>query len=185
MRRVLVLALGAALAAAVPADAGELRITLDGLRTERGTILIGVYDSKATFDRAIELSDRDGFLNDPQRVAGVALRGSNALKGGVGLPNLEPGRYAVIVLHDQDGNGRLDKNFWGVPTEAYGFSNDAQGFLGPPSFKDAAIVFDGGDKTLAIGLVHHSQGVASLVSPYGEDESAASPKLSPRPAAAP
>jgi uncharacterized protein (DUF2141 family) len=167
------------MAAALPAHAAELRITIDGLRSDRGTILIGLYDSKATFDRAIELSDKDGFLNDPQRVAGVALRGSAAARGGVVFQNLDPGRYAVIVLHDEDGNGKLDKNFWGVPTEPYGFSNDAQGFLGPPAFKDAAVALDGADRTLSVALVYHSQGVASLVSPYDEAEK---PPVSPKPA---
>jgi uncharacterized protein (DUF2141 family) len=176
---------GLVAAAAFPAQGGELRIRIDGLRSDQGTILIGLYDSRTTFDRAIALSDKDGFLNDPQRVAGIALRGSAALKGAIAFQNLDPGRYAVIVLHDQDGNGRLDKNFWGVPTEAYGFSNDAQGFLGPPGFKEAAIHFDGTDRTLAIGLVHHSQGVASLVSPYGEEESPKKPALNPRPDASP
>jgi len=38
-------------------------------------ILIGLYDSAESFDRAIGLSDKEGFLNDPTRVVGAALRG--------------------------------------------------------------------------------------------------------------
>jgi hypothetical protein len=45
--------------------------------------------------------------------------------------NVQPGRYAAIAFHDENGNGKPDKNFLGVPTEPYGFSNNVQGFLGP------------------------------------------------------
>jgi hypothetical protein len=55
-------------------NASELRITVEGIRSPDGTILIGLYDSLESFTRAIELSDKDGFLNDPNRFAAVALR---------------------------------------------------------------------------------------------------------------
>jgi uncharacterized protein (DUF2141 family) len=172
--RLLALA-GGLCAVAAPTSAGTLRITFDGVRSAGGAILIGVYDSKASFDRAIELSDKDGFLNDPQRVAGIALRAGAALGGGIVFENLDPGRYAVIVLHDEDGNGRLDKNFWGVPIEPYGFSNNAQGFLGPPGFKDAAVDLDAREKSLTIALVRHAQGLASLSRSYLEEDGEAKP----------
>src|SRR3954465_4244362 len=115
----------------LPVKATELRITVEGIRSPHGTILIGLYDSLETFARAIELSDKDGFLNDPNRFAAVALRANTALKSAVVLTNLDPGKYAIILFHDENGNGKLDKNALGVPTEPYGFSNNVQGFLGP------------------------------------------------------
>ena len=51
---------------------------------------------------------------------------------------LPPGTYAIGIFHDANLNNRLDNYFFGVPREQYGFSNDARGFLGPPSFDDAA-----------------------------------------------
>jgi uncharacterized protein (DUF2141 family) len=59
---------------ALPVNASELRITVEGIRSPHGTILIGLYDSVESFTRAIELSDKDEFLNDPNRFAAVALR---------------------------------------------------------------------------------------------------------------
>jgi uncharacterized protein (DUF2141 family) len=138
--------------------AGELRISVEGLWSADGVVLIGLYDSAESFDRAIKLSDKDGFLNDPDRAAGAALRIGPALRGGVTFGNLEPGRYAIIVIHDENANGRLDKNFFGVPTEPYGFSNHAQGFLGPPSFDDAAIVLDGRNDAAVVELIHNDDG---------------------------
>ena len=58
------------------------------------------------------------------------------------FPGLAPGRYAVRVFADENGNGKLDTNLFGMPTERYGFSNDAKGNLGPPEFDAAAIGVD-------------------------------------------
>ena len=68
--------------------------------------------------------------------------------------NLEPGRYAAVAVDDEDGDGKLGENFLGVPTEPYGFSNAAQGFLGPPTFDAAAVALGGGDEAIRIALVY-------------------------------
>ena len=137
----------------LPAGAGELRITVEGIRSARGTVLIGLYDSPESFERAVEASDREGFLNDPDRFGAVALRANAAMKSAVVFSNLEPGRYAAIAFHDENGNGRLDRNFLGVPAEPYGFSNDAEGFLGPPRFDDAAMLLGDGDRAIRVALI--------------------------------
>ena len=46
--------------------------------------------------------------------------------------------YAVGLYLDVNGNNRMDKNFLGMPKEQYGFSNNAKGRFGPPSFEDAS-----------------------------------------------
>jgi uncharacterized protein (DUF2141 family) len=61
---------------------------------------------------------------------------------------LSPGRYAVAVYHDVNGNGRLDTVPPGLPTEPYGFSNDVGRFR-PPSF-DAALVGIGEGSTTVV-----------------------------------
>lgn len=98
-------------------QAGELRITVDGIRSAHGTGLIGLYDSPASFGKAVEASAKEGFLIGPDRFAAVALRANAALKSAVVFSNVQPGRYAAIAFHDENGNGKLDKNFLGVPTE--------------------------------------------------------------------
>jgi uncharacterized protein (DUF2141 family) len=50
-----------------------------------------------------------------------------------------PGVYAVEAFQDANDNGRIDRNFFGLPTEGIGFSRDAAFHFGPPSFNDAAI----------------------------------------------
>jgi uncharacterized protein (DUF2141 family) len=59
------------------------------------------------------------------------------------LSQLPPGTYGVVVVHDEDNNGKLNKGFLGIPTELVGFSNNAKIFLGPPSFEETAFVLSG------------------------------------------
>ena len=139
----------------LPVEAGELRITIDGIRSTHGVVLIGLYDSPASFGRAVEASAEEGFLVDPDRFAAVALRANAALTSAVVFGNLEPGRYAAIAFHDEDGDGKLGESFLGVPTEPYGFSNDVQGFLGPPTFDAAAMALGDGDEAVRIALDYH------------------------------
>ncbi len=53
--------------------------------------------------------------------------------------NIAPGQYAVAVSHDRNGNRRLDENFFGMPTEAWGVSRNVRPSLRAPRFEEAAI----------------------------------------------
>lgn len=55
----------------------------------------------------------------------------------VTFKDIPAGTYAVSIFHDENDNGELDTNFFGIPTEDYGCSNDATGFMGPPKWSDA------------------------------------------------
>lgn len=76
----------------------------------------------------------DGFPNDYLRMAtnvmAIKIRKDQARGDFEDIP---PGTYAMAVIHDENMNGKLDTNWLGVPTEGYGFSNDAKGVLGAPS----------------------------------------------------
>ena len=65
-----------------------------------------------------------------------------------GLP---AGTYAISLFHDANGNGRLDTGNFGIPTERYGFSNDAEGVMGPPAYKDCRFELKA-DTTLVLTL---------------------------------
>jgi uncharacterized protein (DUF2141 family) len=54
-----------------------------------------------------------------------------------------PGDYAISVMHDANENDELDSNAFGIPKEGFGFSNDAMGMFGPPSFEKAKFNFTG------------------------------------------
>ncbi|MBN2663792.1 MAG: DUF2141 domain-containing protein [Bacteroidales bacterium] len=56
------------------------------------------------------------------------------------IKNLMPGKYAFKYFHDENNNKVLDGNWLGIPNEGFGFSNNAKGTFGPPSFKET--IFD-------------------------------------------
>lgn len=59
----------------------------------------------------------------------VAVREAAAIRVG----GIAPGRYAVSVIHDENGNGKLD-TVVGIPREGFGFSRNPRVRFGPPSF---------------------------------------------------
>ena len=133
------------------ARASELRVTISGVRSDAGELLIGVYGSAEGFGNAIANAATRGLVPDQTRLVGMAIRATHGAQQAV-FAQLQPGRYAIIVIHDENDNGRLDENALGVPIEGYGFSNDAQGFLSAPSFDAAAITIDSTDQSVAISL---------------------------------
>ena len=64
---------------------------------------------------------------------------------------LPAGTYAIGIFVDANYNNEMDRNFLGMPKEQYGFSNDAKGSFGPPSFDDASFTVSG-DMRLQINL---------------------------------
>ncbi|MFZ1333327.1 MAG: DUF2141 domain-containing protein [Flavobacteriales bacterium] len=52
--------------------------------------------------------------------------------------DLAPGTYALKLYQDVDGDEKLGTNAVGIPNEPFGFSNNAMGNFGPPSFEQAS-----------------------------------------------
>jgi uncharacterized protein (DUF2141 family) len=52
--------------------------------------------------------------------------------------DLLQGDYAFAIYHDENKNSKLDKNMLGVPTEYYGFSNNARRTFSAPSFQESS-----------------------------------------------
>jgi uncharacterized protein (DUF2141 family) len=138
---------------AVPAQAAELRLTIKGVRSDAGELLIGLYANPDGFASAVANASKSGLAPDKGRLVGLSIRANAGAQSTV-FTQLAPGRYAAVVIHDENDDGRLDANELGVPTEGYGFSNDAQGFLSAPSFDAAAIAIGDGDVSTAISLIY-------------------------------
>lgn len=125
----LMIACGVALSArADESKTGELVIAISGLETDRGVLVVALMESAEDF-----ASDSHALRSDS-----VPVKGG---KASVTFRDLPYGRYAVKVYHDENSNGKLDTNFVGYPKEGFGFSNDAMGRFGPPSFEQARFEF--------------------------------------------
>ena len=139
----------------VTALSAELRLTINGVRSARGEILIALYDDPAGFQSAIANVGKRGLMPDSGRLIGTAIRANRGTASTI-FTQLPPGRYAIIVVHDEDDDGRLSKGALGIPTEGYGFGNDARGFLGlsAPSFDAAAITIGNANVSTAVTLTY-------------------------------
>ena len=68
---------------------------------------------------------------------------------------LPHGEYAMTFFVDSNGNVKMDKNFFGIPKEQYGFSNNVMGRMSAPSFEQAKFEVAGPTTqniTLRIGI---------------------------------
>ncbi len=114
----------------------KLTIKIEGLFSEKGNLHFALYrksdpfpDFKSTYrNRIVSSKNRQISFND-----------------------LQQGEYALAVFHDENKNGKLDKNLFGVPSEKYGFSNNARGIFSAPNFLEAAFSLSS-DKTISITL---------------------------------
>jgi len=65
-----------------------------------------------------------------------------------------PGRYAAVVIHDENSNMKLDRNFFGIPKEGFGFSNNPRVAFSAPSFQAAAVAVSCPVTQLEIRLIY-------------------------------
>ena len=65
--------------------------------------------------------------------------------------NVTAGTYAVSCLHDENNNRKLDKNFFGVPTEGYGVSNNKTYAMSSPKWAESIFTMEAG-KDVSLGI---------------------------------
>lgn len=126
------LILFALLSAPTVAAAAELTLTIENIRNDRGKVRVAIY------------ADSDSFL---QKGREIAARQSDAATGTMVLhfQALVADTFAVALHHDEDDDGQVDTNLFGIPTEGVGFSNNVTGIFGPPVFSDAMVTITRGD----------------------------------------
>lgn len=111
--------------AALAEDAAKtsLTLTIDTISKEQGTLMIGLFKGE------------EGYTSD-DAVGGLSpvVEGDTVT---VTFSDLEPGEYGIKMYHDANDDGKMNTNPFGMPTEAFAFSNNAPARFGPPSW-DAA-----------------------------------------------
>ncbi len=123
---------------AVTLCAYDIEVTVDGLKSDDGQLSVGLYIDAETFpDHGKEYIGRHVMITQNRAV--------------ITFKKLSPQDYALALYHDANNNGRLDKDFLGIPTEAYSFSNGATALFGSPSFNKAKFTLTE-DTTFSISL---------------------------------
>lgn len=109
------------------APTSGLTLTITGISQPQGNMSIGVFDAEG-YD------------------SGAATTGANvdvtADTITINFDTLAPGEYGIKLFHDVNGNGKMDTNPFGAPTEPYAFSNNAKGRFGPAKWDAARFTVD-------------------------------------------
>lgn len=121
------------------AEGTPIRVTVSNITKPGGVLLAGAYDRESTWLSATTVARTD--LPVPPNLQGGTLTFEM---------HLPPGRYAISVFQDMNGNRKLDSNFLGIPTEDSGSSNNAPARFSAPKFRDAA--FDVGDQSFELAI---------------------------------
>jgi uncharacterized protein (DUF2141 family) len=122
----------------VDVPTGDLIIVVRELKSTEGQVGILVFNKKDGFPADREMAVRDVLLPIKNGVIQYTFSG------------LPFGEYAVAVMHDENKNNELDTNFFGVPKEGNGVSNNVVNPLGAPKFQKA--VFSLNQKSHAIEI---------------------------------
>jgi uncharacterized protein (DUF2141 family) len=118
-----------------------IHVKVLNIQNRNGTVDCTLFDSPAGFPRE--------FLHSVQNVMVIKIRNTAARCDFEAIP---PGTYAPAVIHHENSNGKLDTNLVGMPTEGYGFSNNAKALIGTPSFSAAAFSYNGQTLDMTISL---------------------------------
>ena len=124
MRTILFLSM--MLAASIVGAENKLTVVVDGIEKSGGQVLVAVYDST-------------NFLKNQPMYAGMAKIGEEQEEVTIVIENIPSGKYALAIFHDENDNYMLDTGAFGIPVEKYGFSNNFQPKMGPPTFQDCVI----------------------------------------------
>lgn len=118
-----------------------IHVKILNIKNSTGTVACALFESQEGFPNE--------YLHFATNIMTIKIRKSQAR---CDFENIPPGTYAMAVVHDENMNGKLDTNWIGIPTEGYGFSNDAKALLGAPSFSAASFLYDGRNIDLTMSL---------------------------------
>lgn len=119
------------------AQDGVLTVKIAGLTSDSGSVMFALFNSSESF-----MDLNKAFRRDAKSISNKACQWV--------VEDLPPGRYAISVYHDENGNSKLDTGLFGAPKEPYGFSNNARGKFGPPDWEDAVFEFKSPEQVMEI-----------------------------------
>lgn len=118
---------------------GKLTVIIKGFENDEGNCRFGLDNSEMVYE------SEDSVWKGKE----LAIQNKEVV---VTIDSLKYGEYAIRVYQDKNKNDKLDTNILGIPTENYGFSNNASGWFGPPSWDKAKFIFNKPEITIYIDI---------------------------------
>lgn len=123
-----------------PPDIGTLKLTVDNIQSEEGNIMIALYKS------------RENFLQE-ENIYRSAVISAKKPSTHFTFQEIPAGDYAIAIFHDKNADEKLNFNFFFLPKEPYGFSNNFIPRFSKPAFEDTKFSVNGNTK-INIKLIH-------------------------------
>lgn len=121
-------------------NSGTIHVEVGGLRNSSGEARVNLYNSKA------------GFPSQPQKAFKTLTGRIENEAAVVEFKDIPFGEYAIAVLHDENGNKKMDFNWLMMPKEGIGASNNPKGVLVPPGYDDARFRLDADEISIKIRM---------------------------------
>lgn len=102
-----------------------LKVTITNLRNNKGHVLISLF------------KDGVGYPDKPEKAFRKIKTTISNKAAAFDFAALPSGNYAIAILHDENDDQKMNTNFFGLPKEGYGFSNNVMGTFGPPGYSRA------------------------------------------------
>jgi uncharacterized protein (DUF2141 family) len=123
----------------VPVEQGDLTVVMSGFDNDDGVVKIALCDTQEDYE-----AQDQAYRGEQTHVKNRSAHWT--------FEKIPYGEYAIKIYHDENNDNELDTNFLGMPTEEYGFSNNARGTFGPASWEDAKFLFHSAKDTLQIAV---------------------------------
>lgn len=113
-----------------------LTINITNFRNNNGYVLIGLY------------KDGIGYPDEPEKAFRKTKQTIHNKSVTVSFTDIPSGNYSISFLHDENDDKKMNTNFFGLPKEGYGFSNNVMGTFGPPSLSKASFHYTVNERTI-------------------------------------
>ncbi len=135
MTAVLTISFFAPIASAAGETTAAVQVEVTGLKNTAGQVGCLLFNSP------------EGFPEDYSKAYRQVISPIKGTQSSCEFKDITPGTYAVIVLHDENMNGKMDKNFFGIPTEGYVASNNVRHAVSAPGFSESSFSVAAGGAT--------------------------------------
>ncbi|MEJ2507744.1 MAG: DUF2141 domain-containing protein [Ignavibacteriaceae bacterium] len=119
-------------------QSGDIIVRITGFDSNDGEVRVALYNSNDNYQSTTP------FVRAAEKIVDHKVEFT--------FKDIPFGEYAIKCYHDENLNGKMDRNSMGIPVEAYGFSNNAVGNFGPAKYEDAKFTFNKDKQVVEIKL---------------------------------
>jgi len=113
-------------------------VQISNLGKGKGALMMAWFNSEEAFRK----KDKAVYSRKQE------VRGEDSVN--IYFDEVPPGTYAIAVFLDENGNGKLDVNMFGIPKEKYGFSNNIYPAFRGANYKEASFQIQDQEQTIRI-----------------------------------